>query len=283
VATTPSSPPAPDLTGVQGRVVDSLRTDGVATVRFDELFPDRQRWVELADDMSEFVATTEDRLPGMSHDERIEEYGKIFLVRRFRVGRRGRGLERRVAGLDDPWLRLGASPEFLGIVNAYRGGLMRLNDLDNWYTVPDPGGADRIASQQWHRDGWEDHILKVFTYFSDVDEEAGPFEYVTGSASGGKYGSLWPWEHNEVYPPQDEFEATIGEEDCVTLTGSAGTIVFCDTSGFHRGGYARSKPRVLSYHTYISAEAEKSHKRLFDVDWSAGGAGLPPESRYALE
>jgi hypothetical protein len=271
------------LTEVQERVVDHLRDDGVATVRFGELFPDPRSWLELAEDIAGFVASTETRLPGMTHEERVEEYGKVFLVRRFRVGRGGRGLERRVAGLHDRWLRLGASPEFLGIVNSYRGRMMRLNDLDNWYTVPDASEAERVASQQWHRDGWEDHIVKVFTYFSDVDAEAGPFEYVTGSVSGGKYGSLWPWEEKEVYPPQDEFEATIGPEDRVTLTGPAGTIVFCDTSGFHRGGYARSRPRVLSYNTYISAEAEEGHKRLFDVDWSSGGADLPPESRYALE
>jgi hypothetical protein len=232
--------------------------------------------------MGHFVEETERRLPEMSEEDRLEAYGKLFLVRRFRVGRNGRGVGRRLAGPDDLWVALGASPEFLGIVNAYRGRSMRLNDLDNWYTVPDPEAADRVASQRWHRDGWEDHIVKVFTYFNDVDEEAGPFEYVRGSASGGQYGSLWPFEEREVYPPADEFEAAIDVEDRVVLTGTSGTIVFCDTSGFHRGGYARSKPRILSYHTYISSDAESDHRRLFDVDWSAGSEDLPPESRYAL-
>jgi len=159
---------------------------------------------------------------------------------------------------------------------------MRLNDFDNWYTVPDPEAPDRVASQQWHRDGWDDHIVKVFTYFSDVDTEAGPLEYIRGSAAGGKYGSLWPWQEKEVYPPQDELAAAVDKRDCVSLPGAAGTIVFCDTSGFHRGGFARTKPRVLSYHTYLSDEGTARHTRKFDVDWSGNDAGLPPESLYAL-
>ena len=186
--------------------------------------------------MAEFVAETEALLPSMSHDDRVAAFGKAFLVRRYRVKK---GEDRPTFGLDNPWVSMGASPELLGIVNAYRGEPMRLHDVDNWYTVPDAEAA-RSASQRWHRDGWENHIVKVFTYFNEVDEEAGPFEYVLGSAAGGRYGSLWPWEDKEVYPPQDELEAAVDPADCDSLTGGPGSIVFCDTSGFHRGGFARS-------------------------------------------
>jgi hypothetical protein len=188
---------------------------------------------------------------------------------------------RRVAGLDDPWLRLGASPEFLGIVNAYRGGLMRLNDLDNWYTVPDPDGADRVASQRWHRDGWEDHHQGVHVLLRRR-RRGGPFEYVTGSASGGKYGSLWPWEEGRCTRRRTSSRTTIGHRGSREL----------DRRGRHdrvlrherlSPWWIRARiPRPVLPH-YISAEAEKGHKRLFDVDWSTGDADLPPESRYALE
>ena len=120
--------------------------------------------------MAEFVAETEALLPSMSHDDRVAAFGKAFLVRRYRVKK---GEDRPTFGLDNPWVSMGASPEFLGIVNAYRGEPMRLHDVDNWYTVPDAEAA-RSASQRWHRDGWENHIVKVFTYFNEVDEEAGP-------------------------------------------------------------------------------------------------------------
>ena len=154
----------------------------------------------------------------MSHDDRVAAFGKAFLVRRYRVKK---GEDRPTFGLENPWVSMGASPEFLGIVNAYRSEPMRLHDVDNWYTVPDAEAA-RSASQRWHRDGWENHIVKVFTYFNEVDEEAGPFEYVLGSAAGGRYGSLWPWEDKEVYPPQDELEAAVDPADCRSLTGGPG-------------------------------------------------------------
>jgi hypothetical protein len=274
-----ASAPSPELalSAAQERAVEDLKRDGVALVRFADLFEDASTWDGLANDMGGFIAETEGVLPRMSREQRAKEFGKAFLVRRYRrKDKKGRA----TFDADTPWVRYGVSSEMLGIVNVYRGCRVRLHDFDNWYTVPDPEAPERIASQQWHRDGWEDHLVKVFTYFSDVDAEAGPFEYVRGSAAGGKYGSLWPWEDKEVYPPQDELEAAIDQRDCVSLTGSAGTIVFCDTSGFHRGGFARTKPRILSYHTYLSDEGAARHKRKFDVELS--GAGLAPESLYAL-
>jgi hypothetical protein len=265
-----------ELTAVQERAVEALRRDGVVIVPFDELFGEQACWSAAAADMAEFVGETEARLPSMSHDDRVAEFGKAFLLRRYRVKKGG---DKPKLSLANPWVSIGASPEFLGIVNAYRGEQLRLHDVDNWYTVPDAEAA-RSASQRWHRDGWEDHIVKVFTYFNDVDEEAGPFEYVLGSAAGGKYGSLWPWEDKEVYPPQDELEAALDPADCRSLTGAPGSIVFCDTSGFHRGGFARTRPRILSYHTYLSDAAQQKHRRKFDVDLD--GAELSEASVYAL-
>jgi hypothetical protein len=271
-----SWPDAPVLSPVQERVVEQLRRDGVAIVPFAELFADDARWEQAAADIGEFVAGTEALLPSMSHDDRVAAFGKAFLVRRYRVKK---GEDRPTFGLDNPWVSMGASAQFLGIVNAYRGEPMRLHDIDNWYTVPDAEAA-RSASQRWHRDGWENHIVKVFTYFNDVDEEAGPFEYILGSAAGGRYGSLWPWEDKEVYPPQDELEAAVDATDCRSLTGGPGSIVFCDTSGFHRGGFARTRPRILSYHTYLSDTGQQHHRRKFDVEVDV--AELDEQSAYAL-
>ena len=237
--------------------------------------------MELEADMRAFVDAAERELAGLSRDERRTLYGnKSFLVRRFRARK---GEPQPSLGPSNPWVRLGVSPELIAVVNAYRDQRMRLHDVDNWYTLPEGEDAERILSQKWHRDGWENHIVKVFTYFSDVDGETGPLEYVRGSATGGKYGSLWPWEDEEVYPDQDEFSIAVDEADRMTLTGPPGTIVMCDTSGFHRGGYARSKPRIVSYLTYLSDGGNSQHRRKFTVDWTVGAEGLSPASRFALE
>ena len=265
-----------DLSPVQERVVEQLRQDGVAIVPFAELFTDDERWQRAAADMGEFVAETEARLPSMSHDDRVAAFGKAFLVRRYRVKK---GEDRPTFGLENPWVSMGASPEFLGIVNAYRSEPMRLHDVDNWYTVPDAEAA-RSASQRWHRDGWENHIVKVFTYFNEVDEEAGPFEYVLGSAAGGRYGSLWPWEDKEVYPPQDELEAAVDPADCRSLTGGPGVDRLLRHERLPPRRLRAARPRILSYHTYLSDAGQQHHRRKFDVDLD--GADLAEQSAYAL-
>ena len=65
----------------------------------------------------------------------------------------------------------------------------------------------------------------------------------------------------------------------VLLTGPAGTMIFADTSGFHRGGWTRAKPRILSYSSYVSTKFRLEPR--FEVDWSAGN-GLSPEAEFAV-
>jgi hypothetical protein len=77
-------------------------------------------------------------------------------------------------------------------------------------------------------------------------------------------------------------EAAIPASEQVRATGPVGTLVICDTSGFHRGGYARTKPRILSTHTYVNKKitAERPERRKFTVDWRDGE--LSEASRFAL-
>ena len=97
----------------------------------------------------------------------------------------------------------------LDIVNAYRGLWTKLLAIDNVYTVPFPGSEERVGAQKWHRDPEDLHVVKVYLYFSDVYDEAGPFEYIQGSAKGGPYGDVWPWTvRGGTYPPAGELEST---------------------------------------------------------------------------
>jgi phytanoyl-CoA dioxygenase PhyH len=265
----------PQLDNVQRRVLETMRQDGIALVPFQDLFGDEQLWETLRADIAGFARHTEDNLAELQ----AKQKKKSYLIRRFLKS--GAPF-----GLDDRWLRFGLSSRMLDIVNSYRRELTWMIDVDNWYTIPDPGAEDRIASQRWHRDPWDNHIVKVFTYFSDVDEEAGPFEYLRGSPAGGRNAHLWPWEGDEVfeahglYPPQNEFESRAPAADVLTATGPAGTMVFADTSGFHRGGWTKSKPRILSYCSYVSTQFRLAPR--FEVDWS-NGDGLSREAEFALD
>ena len=266
----------PELTHVQERVLEELRTRGIAIVPFDELVGDQVLWAELQAEMASFAARAVERAPAdLSRPERKDD----FLIRRFGISKRSPAMDEPSLATDGPWLRLAVGDPLLGVANSYRRMRTKLVDFDQWYTVPFAGDYERVKSQQWHRDPEDLHVVKVFLYFSDVDETAGPFEYVPGSTGNGKYANLFPWGKNdEWYPPVEKFDRKVPEADRLLVTAPAGTIVICDTSGFHRGGYARTTPRILSTHTYVSPSS--TWGRRFEVDWGSGA--LSDAARFAL-
>jgi hypothetical protein len=157
----------------------------------------------------------------------------------------------------------------------------KLEYVDLWYTPPVTDG-ERRSSQQWHRDFNDRHLLKAFVYLVDVDEEAGPFEYVPRSAPGGELDGLWPWRPlGDNYPPQDELAERI-DDRAVTFTAPKWTIIFCNTCGFHRGGFATGKPRALATFTWDSPASLKAlSERNFTVV-ARNGVALDAPARYAL-
>ena len=71
-------------------------------------------------------------------------------------------------------------------------------------------------------------------------------------------------------------------EDAIpTFTAPRGTVIFCDTSGFHRGGFATSRPRVLATVTYSSPASlasltERNYRFSGDLE------ALDDVQRYAV-
>jgi hypothetical protein len=272
----------PELNELQRRVLDDLRRDGVAIFPFRELFGD-ELWEAAAADIAPFMREAAEAPPAVSEDEET-------VIRRFYD--RAQRFEKDGAmtfSIDDPWIRIAGSNLAVDVANAYRGLATKLFYLDNWYTVPNRDAAERMGSQRWHRDPEEPHVVKLFVYFTHVDEEAGPLQYVRSSAEGGRYGDLWP-RGTKSHPPEGELEAAVDPDDILTVAVPAGTAVFCDTGGFHRGGYARTSPRALAVATYLrpnwwmkpGKKKSKRGKRRYHVDFQGREATLPPQVRFAL-
>src|SRR6266545_4666371 len=266
----------PVLDDTQQSIVDRLQDEGYAVLPLAELLPDAQLRQELEAEAERFVSTTEaelarEREGGESGLRRRE--GKEFVIRKYAYDVQ--------LGLDDPWLRLGLERRLLDIANTYLGMWSKLEYVDVWYTPPVDEG-ERRSSQRWHRDFNDRHLLKAFIYLVDVDEEAGPFEYVPRSAPGGELDGFWPWRPlGENYPPEDELAARI-DGRAVTFTAPRWTIIFCNTCGFHRGGFATGKPRALATFTWDSPASLKAlSERNYRVELGNGTA-LDATTRYAL-
>ena len=214
-----------------------MEANGFATASFGELFPDESDWRDVEAMRDRFVTETETDLAKGGEHVRVRA-GKEFVVRLHSYGAE--------LGLDDPWFRAVASHRLLDIANTYLEMWSKLEYVDVWYSVPQPAEAERISSQRWHRDYNDKHLLKVFLYLVDVDDSMGPFQYVPGSQPGGPYADAWPWEPlGQNYPTEQELEALVPSSAIRAFTAPKGTLIFCNTAGFHRGG-SRRRTRACS-------------------------------------
>lgn len=233
-----------ELDEVQRGVVERLDTDGYAVLPFSDLVPDRQLQDAIDEMGTTFIEETEAALElGVGLKVRP---GKEFVARAY-------SFEGATLTEEQPWFRACLSRRMLDIANAYLRLWSKLSYVDLWYTAPQPATDERVASQNWHFDFDDKHLLKAFLYLVDVDEDTGPFEYVPGSQPGGRYHGVRPWTpmgYGRV--SDDDVSRAVPREDVATFTAPRGTLIFCNTSGLHRGGFATGKPRVLATATYCS-------------------------------
>ena len=268
----------PGLSVVQRRVLEQLCSRGVAFVQQDELGVDAQQWGELRVLVEQFAAGTTVRDAIRRFPEEVNRPDVVadgYMVKLYP--------KRPMLPADHPLLRVGLDSQVLDVVNSYLGLWAKLIYTDVWHTIPiDPGR--RIGSQNWHRDPEDSTLVKVYMYFSVVDATAGPLEYIPGSAVGGPYANVRAWKPRAPrYPAAGELEQLLPTAERVSCTGSPGTIVFCDTGGFHRGGVATEKPRIAATWTYVRPGSMKiTSERRFDVDYSAAQPGFSLPARYAL-
>ena len=262
-----------ELDSVQQRVLGELDEQGYSLLTFGELFADPEHWRELEAMRDRFVAETEADLAAGGDHVRVRA-GKEFVVRLHSYG-----VE---VGLDDPWFRACVSRRMLDLANSYLRMWSKLEYLDVWYSVPQPSTGERISSQLWHRDYNDKHLLKAFLHLVDVDEQMGPFQYVPESQPGGRYADAWPWSPlGQNYPSEQELEQRIPASDVRTFTGPKASLLFCNTAGFHRGGFSTSAPRVLATVTYSSpASLASLTERSFTFTSALDELDAP--TRYAL-
>ena len=219
------------LDEVQRRIVSDIEREGYSLVTFSDLFPDPERWSEIEEMRDAFVSETEADLA---------------------KGGRARARTRRARS---SWCAFTATASVsasttLVPLPARRGGCStsltrtwrmwsKLEYVDVWYSVPQAEGASRASSQRWHRDYNDKHLLKAFLYLVDVDEEMGPFQYMPGSHPGGQYADAWPWKPaREELPVGGRARGNGSPRLRSTVRRPEGTLVFCNTAGFHRGGFS---------------------------------------------
>ena len=252
----------PSLNETQKRILKEVRESGIAFATLDELFPNEN----LLPTLQAWEEQHRESADAISKKDFLKSHWTMPLSFNF----------------ENPFCKLSIREEIFSIVNSYDMLCRSLNYIHLARTIP-VGDAAPVFSQLWHRDPEEKRMMKFFLYLSDVDTESGPFTYVKNSNYGAtKYGSLFPQVlPMGVYPDEKEVSIKIKKEDIITATGKAGTVIFCDTAGLHRGGYAKSKERIMFTSFYPSNWW--AEKRRYTVPVEVADSITSPTARYALD
>ena len=183
--------------------------------------------------------------------------------------------------LTHPLIRFALNEQLLRIAGSYFGFAPQFASYSLLQTLVSPEKEKAKFSQRWHRDPEDTQILKVFLYFNDVNAGTGPFSYIKKSHGGGKWRHLYP----QVppfgsYPPDGALEKIIPPEDIAVCTAPAGTLIFADTSGFHRGGFCTEKDR---YHFVAAFTSWAATQPITYLKPSLSDASsLGPLGRFAV-
>jgi hypothetical protein len=270
----------PSLNDVQRRLVHDLCVLGIAFARFDELGIDPEDWEQLSQTSSRFAHSAQ-----VAHAMR--EYPAVaasppstdaYLVKLYP--------QQPTFAPSSPLLHVGLAPAVLDTVNGYLGMWSKLIYADMWHSIPVDVGR-RIGSQRWHRDPEDRRMVKIYLYFSDVHAGAGAMEYVPGSCTtgAGRYRDLWPWQPRGArYPPDEDFDRRVPASDRLACLGPPGTIIFCDTDGFHRGGIATTGVRLVATWTFVTPASISmvSSRRFVVADPDGTPAPLSDAARFAI-
>ncbi len=242
----------PKLDDLQERVAGELARTGISVLHFDDLFPGMS--------FSIFQENLQRTMREPENQKRIEEQkkGGVAATKKYYLVELWQ--KPFYFDPDNPFMRLATNERILGVIGRYLNMACCLSYMNLWYTVPMEKTAN--YSQRWHRDPDDRRLVKMFLYLTDVHEGAGPFHYVPGSHDPGPYrrviSSKPPY---STYPKEGEVEKLFSKDKIRTCTGRAGTIIFCDTKGLHKGGHATKDPRILFNAVYLTEGAIPAEKK----------------------
>ncbi len=253
------------LDAEQERILADLERDGIAVTHLDTLFPD-----------TSFMASFD---AFMNHHEPVEltdQFGKKKFLSHYW------GIRPQI-DTDNPFFQFAIHPKILNIANSYMRMWTKLKYFDLATALVVPPNTPPQFSQNWHRDPEDPRMVKVFVYMSDVDLGSGPFIYVKGSTRGKKFGHLFPQKPPEgSYPEASTLERSIPTSDITPMIGRKGTVLFCDTTGLHKGGYATQRERTMFTCFYSAPSFHDETMYSYGESFASFAQTQPLPVQYAL-
>jgi hypothetical protein len=154
------------------------------------------------------------------------------------------------------WVRFALQDSIVAIAQAYFGMWVTLRYCNVWCNFVSRSEASQ--SQYWHRDPEDRYILKIFVCLEEVDDGRGPFTYAAGSHPKAGFTASPEYLHKDGQTTRSndrQMAKLIPSERWVTGVGPKGTVIFADTRGYHKGGLARERERLLYTCEFTSPSA----------------------------
>ncbi len=257
----------PILSETERAIVRTLHQDGIAISSLEELFPKENLLAQLQ-------AIVKEQEDGSNTGRKKEFLNYVW-------GEKNVSID-----LTSPFFQIPLHPTILGVANEYLGVFSKFVFSSLNITNPVEEGAETKGSQRWHRDpsSGDIRICKMFIYLNDVDEDSGPFQYVKGTHRSGPLANLFPsYAYDGYYPLEGAVERVVPHENIFSATGKAGSVIFCDTTGIHRGGYSKKKLRIMSTFLYVTPGSIQKHRFVYSPNFHEEIKKLSPESKFALK
>lgn len=259
----------PALQGEAARVLAGLNRDGVAVTSVGRLLADDAFYRELVSDVGRMQKkvggeAAAARGPGGEAGDNRKPFVHFYM---------GECPELQP---DSAFARFALQEPVLQIANAYFGMFTRLSYYNVWHNFATQAAARE--SQLWHRDREDHYILKMFVYLSDVDEGAGPLTYAIGSHNKGRLRREpeATCQSGVMRSDDAQMAAAVPPERWLKAVGPKGTIVFADTRGYHKGGLARDRDRLLFVSMFTSQSVRREYFRY------TGKVAKPPGGARAF-
>lgn len=150
--------------------------------------------------------------------------------------------------LDNPHVQsIIAHPAVLELARAYFGATPLIQPPQLYWTCGGVAMDDEARSQSarafhWDYDGLRG--LRLHLYLTDVDLDAAPMSYVTGTHRGSALRSA-ALRRGDLGVSDDEVWRVFPRESLWTVTGPAGTTFVSDSQGLHRGSDSKGRDRLF--------------------------------------
>ena len=236
------------MTDLQHNIVQEVKENGIAFSSVKDLFNEDQlglfnKGIEFFNGFMKAPHIIE-RCNRIAQGNPIQDRSKWFEITQYEYLKSG-------IGIDNPIVQMYMQDVFIDMATEFHGVLPKVRNILTWIHPQNPIQQER-NSQVWHRDQEDWEIFKVFVLFSNVGPNNGPTQYVKKTQHGGKYDKIT---NNMNGQSTSVFTFPVPEEEIVSSEGPAGTIIFMNTNGLHKGGLIKEGVRVMTQANFLKPSA----------------------------